>query len=60
LWSLKRCFEIDLQIQSTALAAQFEGRFSAPAEAVSGPGRVLTGRRERARARALAIISPLL
>jgi cardiolipin synthase A/B len=59
-WSLKRFFEIDLQIQSTALAAQFEERFSAPAEAVSAPGRVLTGRRERARARALAIISPLL
>ena len=45
---------------STALAAQFEERFSAPAEGVSGPGRVLTGRRERARARALALISPLL
>ena len=59
-WSLKRFFEIDLQIQSTALAAQFEERFSAPAEAVSSPGRVLTGRRERARARALAILSPLL
>ena len=59
-WSLKRFFEIDLQIQSTALAAQFEERFSAPAEGVSGPGRVLTGRRERARARALALISPLL
>jgi cardiolipin synthase len=59
-WSLKRFFEIDLQIQSTALAAQFEERFSAPAEAVSAPGRVLTGRRERARARALAILSPLL
>jgi cardiolipin synthase len=59
-WSLKRFFEIDLQIQSAALAAQFEERFSAPAEAVSGPGRVLTGRRERARARALALISPLL
>jgi cardiolipin synthase A/B len=59
-WSLKRFFEIDLQIQSTALAAQFEERFSAPAEAASSPGPALTGRRERTRARAFAIISPLL
>jgi cardiolipin synthase len=59
-WSLKRFFEIDLQIQSTALAVQFEERFSAPAEAVSSPGRALTGRRARARGRAFAIISPLL
>ena len=48
-WSLKRFFEIDVRIRSTALAAQFEERFSAPAEAVSSPGRALTGRRERAR-----------
>jgi cardiolipin synthase A/B len=59
-WSLKRFFEIDLEIRSTALAAQFEGRFSAPAEAASSSGHALTGRRERARARAFAIISPLL
>ena len=59
-WSLKRFFEIDLQLRSTAVAAQFEERFSAPAEAASSPGRALTGRRERARARAFAIISPLL
>ena len=59
-WSLKRFFEIDLQIRSTALAAQFEERFSAPAEAVSSPGHALTGRRERAKARVFAIISPLL
>ena len=59
-WSLKRFFEIDLQLRSTAVAAQFEERFSAPAEAVSSPGRALTGRRERARARAFALISPLL
>ena len=59
-WSLKRFFEIDVRIRSTALAAQFEERFSAPAEAVSSPGRALTGRRERARARVFAIISPLL
>jgi cardiolipin synthase A/B len=59
-WSLKRFFEIDLQLRSTAVAAQFGERFSAPAEAASSPGRVLTGRRERARARAFAILSPLL
>ncbi len=59
-WSLKRFFEIDLQLQSPALAAQFEERFSAPAEAASSPGRALTGRRERARARAFAFLSPLL
>jgi cardiolipin synthase A/B len=59
-WSLRRFFEIDLQIRSTALAAQFEERFSAPAEAASSSGRALTGRRERARARAFAIMSPLL
>jgi cardiolipin synthase len=59
-WSLKRFFEIDLQLRSTAVAAQFDERFSAPAEAESSPGRALTDRRERARARAFAIISPLL
>ncbi len=59
-WSLRRFFEIDLQLQSTAVAAQFDERFSAPAEAASSPGRALTGTRERARARAFAIISPLL
>jgi len=59
-WSLRRFFEIDLQLRSTAVAAQFDERFSAPAEAASSPGRALTGRRERARARAFATISPLL
>ena len=59
-WSLKRFFEIDLQILSPAVAAQFDERFSAPAEAVSTPGCPLTGRKERARAAALAVISPLL
>ncbi len=59
-WSLKRFFEIDLQILSPAVAAQFDERFSAPAEAVSTPGRPLTGRKERARGAALAVISPLL
>ena len=59
-WSLKRFFEIDLQIRSTAVAAQFDERFSAPAEAASRPGRALTGRKERLRGRAFAAISPLL
>ena len=58
-WSLKRFFEIDIQLRSTAVAAQFEERFSKPAEAVSTPGRPLTGTKQRARA-ALAAISPLL
>jgi cardiolipin synthase len=59
-WSLKRFFEIDLQLRSGAVAAQFDERFSEPAEAASSPGRALTGRRERARARALSLISPFL
>ena len=59
-WSLKRFFEIDLQIRSTAVASQFDERFSAPAEAVSSPGRRLTGAKERARAAAFAALSPLL
>ena len=53
-WSLKRFFEIDLGIRSRAVAAQFEERFSEPAEAVSSPGRRLTGLRKRARAAAFA------
>ena len=59
-WSLKRFFEIDLQLLSTAVAAQFEERFSTPAEAVSAPGCPLTGTKQRAKAAALAAISPLL
>jgi cardiolipin synthase A/B len=59
-WSLKRFFEIDLQFRSRALAAQFDERFSAPAEAVSGPGRVLTGAKARAKATVFAALSPLL
>ncbi len=59
-WSLKRFFEIDLQLRSQALAAQFDERFSAPAEAVSGPGRVLTGAKARAKAAVFAALSPLL
>jgi cardiolipin synthase len=59
-WSLKRFFEIDLLVRSRELAAQFDERFSAPAELVSAPGRALTGRRERLRAAAFAAMSPLL
>jgi len=59
-WSLRRFFEIDLRLRSTAVAAQFDERFSAPAEAISTPGTVLTGVKERARGRLLAALSPLL
>jgi cardiolipin synthase A/B len=59
-WSLKRFFEIDLLVRSTGLAAQFDERFSAPAEVVSSPGQILTGAGERAKAAAFAAISPLL
>jgi cardiolipin synthase A/B len=59
-WSLKRFFEIDVLVRSRELAAQFDERFSAPAELVSTPGRVLSGGRERLRAAAFAAISPLL
>ena len=38
-WSLRRFFEIDLRLWSEIVAAQFEERFSAPAEAASRPGR---------------------
>jgi cardiolipin synthase A/B len=59
-WSLSRFFEIDLQVRSATVAAQFEERFGAPAEEVSSPGRRLTGAKERARATAFALISPFL
>src|SRR6187455_3663725 len=59
-WSLRRFFEIDLLVDSRAVAAQFDGRFSAPAEAVSSPGRRLEGAKERARGAAFALISPFL
>jgi cardiolipin synthase len=59
-WSLKRFFEIDVQVWSESAAAQFDERFSAPAEAVSTPGRRLTGAKERVRAGAFAVLSPLL
>ena len=59
-WSLKRFFEIDLRIRSHAAASQFDERFCEPAEAVSTPGRPLTGAKERARAATFALLSPLL
>jgi len=59
-WSLRRFFEIDLLLRSKAVAAQFDERFSAPAEAVSSPGERLTGTKDRARAAAFAFLSPLL
>ncbi len=59
-WSLKRFFEIDLLVRSPAVAAQFGERFSEPAEAVSSPGRRLSGAKERARGAAFAVLSPLL
>ena len=59
-WSLKRFFEIDLQLRSDAVAAQFDERFTQPALAVSRPGRRLVGFKERAKARAFATVSPFL
>ena len=59
-WSLKRFFEIDIQIRSKEVAAQFDERFSTPAEVVSSPGRTLTGAKERARAAVFATLSPFL
>ncbi len=59
-WSLRRFFEIDVLVRSRALAAQFDDRFSAPAEAVSRPGTPLVGGRKRLRGAAFAALSPLL
>jgi cardiolipin synthase len=59
-WSLKRFFEIDLQVWSKAVASQFDERFCADAETVSSPGRPLDGAKERARATVFAALSPLL
>ena len=42
------------------VAALFDERFSTPAEAVSTPGRALTGAPRRLAAAAVAAISPLL
>jgi len=59
-WSLKRFFEIDVRLRSRAVADAFEERFSAPAETVATPGRVLQGGKARTKARAFAAISPFL
>jgi cardiolipin synthase len=59
-WSLKRFFEIDLQVWSKAVASQFDERFCADAETVSSPGRPLDGAKERAKATVFAALSPLL
>src|SRR3954470_7373103 len=59
-WSLKRFFEIDVQLWSTAVAAQFEERFARPAEAVSTAGRSPAGVRERAEAAVFGALAPLL
>ena len=59
-WSLRRFFEIDVLVRSASFAAQFDERFSAPAELVSTPGRALETTRERIRGRVFAAISPLL
>jgi len=59
-WSLRRFFELDLQLWSQALAAQFDERFSAPAEAISSPGRAASGLKERVMTTTFATISPLL
>ena len=59
-WSLRRFFEIDLQVWSEAVVSQFDERFCADAEMVSAPGRPLTGTKERAKATLFAALSPLL
>jgi cardiolipin synthase len=59
-WSLKRFFEIDLQVWSKPLASQFDERFSSDAENVSSPGQPLEGVKERAKATAFALLSPFL
>ena len=58
-WSLKRFFEIDVLVRSRELAAQFDERFAAPAEAASTPGGP-AGTGPRLEAAAFAAISPLL
>jgi cardiolipin synthase A/B len=59
-WSLKRFFEIDLLVRSREVAAAFDERFSAPAEAVSTDGVRLSGLKPRAKATVFAALSPLL
>jgi hypothetical protein len=52
--------KIDVLIRSREVASQFVERFCVPAEESSSPGRRLTGAKERARATAFALLSPLL
>lgn len=59
-WSLRRFFEIDLQLWSQELAVQSDERFGAPAEEISTSGRAASGLKERAMTTAFATISPLL
>jgi cardiolipin synthase len=59
-WSLKRFFEIDVLLRSPDVAAQFDERFSAPAEDVSRAGQRLEGTKERAKAAVFAALAPLL
>ena len=59
-WSLKRFFEIDVRVRSAELARQFEERFSAPAVAVSGPGRPRAGSSSARKRRRFAALSPFL
>jgi cardiolipin synthase len=59
-WSLKRFFEIDVRVQSADLGRQFADDFFHPAEEISGPGRVPTGARDRAKTAAFAALSPFL
>ena len=59
-WSLERSFELDVRVRSAAVAAQFDERFSAPAEAISTPGTAPAGRGARLVSTAAAAISPLL
>ena len=59
-WSLKRFFEIDVGFVSSELAAQFDEKFFEPAEAVSVDLHPPSTLKRRARAVAMATISPLL
>ena len=50
----------DVLLRSRGVAAQYDERFSQPAEAVSIAGRELDGTRERAKAALFAGLAPLL
>jgi phosphatidylserine/phosphatidylglycerophosphate/cardiolipin synthase-like enzyme len=59
-WSLRRFFEVNVLVRSRDLAGEFDRRFTAPAVAASLPGTAPTGLADRAKAAALAAVSPLL